>query len=240
MIKLNLGLIFASIALSPSLVLAEDAKIPPVAYPKLALHAKDAEGFVPKGWKLDHQQSGDLNGDGINDLLFVLVDDDPKNIIADPMGGDKPINTNPYILAVAFADKAAHDYKLVLENHALIPRPTQELFDDIYSKDETKVAHGSFKVGLFWFASTIHQPTLQFKYQHNKFELIGYEVVDTHRGTGEVISKSVNYLSRKMEIKSGTISDDTTKSTFKKLKPAQLINIDQIVDGLEFEPKIGR
>ena len=38
---------------------AQEVAIPEVIYPKLVGEAPSAAGFVPKGWKLERQQSGE-------------------------------------------------------------------------------------------------------------------------------------------------------------------------------------
>jgi hypothetical protein len=215
--------------------IAQEIAIPEVTYPTLAGEASDVAGFVPKGWKLDHQQSGDLNGDGLADVMFVLIDDDPKNLVSDASFSENPVNTNPRILAVAFADKSGA-YKLALQDHTLIPRIIEPMFEDPLQKDASVISNGSFKIAFYGFGGTIWQPQLQFRFQHNQFELIGFEDSRVERNSGTTVSTSLNYLTHKVEITTGSIENDVAKTVRKKLKSAPLLTLQKIGSGLDFNP----
>ena len=100
---------------------AQDPVLPPVRIPALPQDAVDARAFAPPGWILQIQAAGDLNGDGRPDLVFVLHETDKRNILHDAGSGSEPLDTNPRILAVAFA-KPDGGYQLVAQNSQLIPR----------------------------------------------------------------------------------------------------------------------
>lgn len=69
------------------------------------------------------QSQGDLNGDGVSDLLLVLRMNDPKNVVKNDGLGPDELDTNPRMLVVAFADNSKK-YRLVVADHTLIPRHT--------------------------------------------------------------------------------------------------------------------
>ena len=43
-----------------------------VSYPALVRHVRSVEGFVPMEWRIEIKRSGDLNGDGRDDVALVL------------------------------------------------------------------------------------------------------------------------------------------------------------------------
>src|SRR5262245_18638321 len=97
--------LYAAVLLVAGLVSAAAARelqIPEAVYPGLPQRAASADGFVPAGWKLETQVSGDLNRDGIADLVLVLRENNPKNVIEHENLGENPLDTNPRILAIAF------------------------------------------------------------------------------------------------------------------------------------------
>lgn len=53
---------------------------------------------------------------------------------------------------------------------------------------------------------------------------------------GSIEEISINYLTRKVEIGTGTIADDKLKVTGRTLPKQPLLLIDEIGDGLAFEP----
>ena len=101
-------LLFSLVCISSAAVADEDGPVvPPVTYPALARHASTAEAFVPAGWRIESQKSGDLNGDGRSDVVLVLRDADPHNVVdARERGGPQNYDTNPRIIVVAFAAAA--------------------------------------------------------------------------------------------------------------------------------------
>jgi hypothetical protein len=95
-----------SLLLSGPAVAAEPV-IPPVSYPALVKHAGSIEGFVPMEWRIEIQKSGDLNGDGRDDVALVLRAMDDRNVVdMRGQGGPENYDTNPRILMAAFANAA--------------------------------------------------------------------------------------------------------------------------------------
>ena len=137
------GSLLAGAAASQELV------IPPAVYPALAATAANAAAFAPQGWVVEAQAEGDLNKDGLADLAFVLHEANPGNVIKNPDGlGTSEIDTNPRMLAVAFRDGEA--YRLVLENHALIPRYETPTIEDPFNTDNgLAISRGAVSVTLY-------------------------------------------------------------------------------------------
>lgn len=219
-----------------------DLAIPDVAYPALVKEGAAAGDFVPPGWKLESEKPGDLDKDGQQDLLILLRMQDARNVIKNEGLGPDPFDTNPRILAVALGGGPGKPYKLVLENHTLIPRPTVPVLEDVLSEfGEVAIERGALKVALHMFSSAGSWATslTTYRFRHGKrgFELIGFDRRTTGRGDGSQEEVSINYLAGKIKIATGSIEDDQLKVTWRKLKKAPLLKIADIGDGLEFEPK---
>lgn len=223
-------------------VSAQELVIPKVTYPSLPQDGASAEAFVPKGWKLEKQQSGDLNKDGQDDLLLLLRMDDRKNILKNEGLGQDPFDTNPRILAVAFGK--GRSFTLGLENHTLIARTEDPVMDDpVGESGGVAIERGTLKVSLYSFASagswSAGSSTFRFRHGKRGFELIGYDSSSTQRNTGEVEQVSINYLTGKVQISTGTISDDKLKDKWRKIPKKKLLLLEEIGDGLAFDPGIG-
>jgi len=218
-------------------------EVPPAVYPKLAAEAADIAGFVPPGWRIEAQAAADLDRNGVPDLVFVLRQNDPANVIANKGGlGASSLDTNPRILAAAF--KTSAGYRLALENHALIPRNDNPTVDDTFdAKGGLTAQRGSFRITLDFFASAgswdAGPRKLTFRYQGGRFVLIGFDRTNVTRSTGKMTEISVNYLTGRMLTQTGTISSDETRKIWKTLPKRPPPTISDVGDGMEFDP-LGR
>lgn len=220
---------------------AAEPAIPPVSYPALVKHARSIEGFLPLQWRMELKQSGDLNGDGRDDVVLVLRAVDPGNIIdMREQGGPENYDTNPRILMVAFAN-AAGGYDLAMENHTLIGRTTEPSAQDPLDPNGVQaggvaIKNGTLQVTLGYFGGNMGHLTYTFRFQNAGFRLIGYDSIDVERSQGTFSQVSVNYVTRRMSRSVGKISDDGDKATWTKLPAKPLLTIEQVGDGLDFQP----
>lgn len=217
---------------------AKELVIPPAKIPKLADFAPDTDLFVPKGWKMEAQASGDLRKDGNEDhAVFVLREDNPKNVLKNTDGFGAPeIDTNPRILCVALREGAG--YRLIVQDAHIIPRHTVPTMDDAFdAASGLKVANGAFSLTLNSFSSAgsweMGSAKLTFRFQNGHVELIGWDRTSVMRNSGEVEERSANFSTGVLEITTGNIEHDRKKISRKKLamKP---IPIDRVGDGLAF------
>ena len=221
---------------------AQDPDIPPAPVPRLKAEAVSVRGFVPPGWGLEAERTGDLNGDGRIDAVFVLRGEDPKLVIANDSLGEPLFNTNPRILAVAFA-RPSGGYALAMQDSSLIPRreiPTQS--DPFEAEYGLKIERGAFHVRLEHFMSAggwgMFNVTYIFRWQNNRFELIGWDRNDTTRNTGEMRTASVNFSTGRVKITTGNIESDDEKVEWRTLRDRRPIAIEAIGDGLDWEPPL--
>jgi len=219
---------------------AAEPAILPASYPALVKHAGSIEGFVPMEWRIEIQKSGDLNGDGRDDVALVLRGLDERNII-DMRGQGRPENydTNPRILMAAFAN-AAGGYDLALENHTLIARTTEPSAQDPLDPNGVQeggveIMNGTLQVTFGYFAGNMGRFTYTFRFDKTAFKLIGYDSVNVERYKGTIRQVSVNYVTRRMSRSAGLISDDKAKVTWTKLPAKPLLTMQQVGDGMAFK-----
>lgn len=219
---------------------------PEVTYPVLAARAASVKGFVPQGWVLEREVQGDLNGDGRPDRLFVLHQRDRRNILPNTGGlGVRSLDTNPRLLAVAYADEAG-GFRLVLQDHRLIPRHVDAIITDAFSG--VAIQRGSVKVSLEFFASAGTYDTVTrdflFRSENDCWRLIGFEDRYRHRGTGHTLDRSVNYLTGRMKVTSGSGEQHRgappSGTWWEALQRPERLCLASLGNGLEFEPGKGR
>ena len=220
---------------------AQDLQAPAVTFPELVSQGGDATAFVPAGWLLERQIKGDLNADGIDDLVLVLRDNDPANLTKPVLGMDTPLDTNPRMLVVALAD-ATVGYRLALVNSIIIPRVIYSNESDPLSETGgVSIDRGSLVVAIYYFYSSGGSDTgnmsFRYRYESEDFRLIGYDRTNVNRMSGKIETVSANFLNRKVIIKTGSISEDTDKTVTKRLKSAKVVHISDIEDPRAFAPE---
>ena len=187
--------------------IAQPLDIPPVRYPSLPSSARTAEGFVPAGWGVVARKTGDLNADGRPDVVLLLQMRDSANIL--PVGaGDQTerFDTNPHMLAVAFAERAG-GYRLAASNRGLFIRPTGPWTgDEPLNEDTIRIERGGLLVS---FGHLRGHASYRFRWQSGAFRLIGYESGGASGGCVETIS--INYLTGRARVSNDPISSDRTR-----------------------------
>ena len=220
----------------------DDPEIPRAPVPRLPATAANAAAFAPRGWKVQVQASGDLNGDGRPDLAFVLHEVNPKLILHPKDFGTDNLDTNPRVLGIAFAMPDG-TYTLVAQNSELIPRWTEPNMDDYFGEEGSlTITRGAFTVGLHYFANMggwdAGSTSLTFRWQHGRFEMIGYENDNLKRNTGEETKTSINFSTGVKIVSYDSINEDGAKPRpprRTKLPPKALRTLDDIGSGFDYQ-----
>ena len=124
------------------------------------------------------------------------------------------LDTNPRMLKVLF--KQADGYKTAVENTTLIPPESDKdkgCLDDPFS--DVSIDKGRLKVSLQWFYSCgswwMGHSDYLFRYQNDRFLLIGYANYQHNRASGEIEEYSDNYLTGKRKRTTGGNVFDSSK-----------------------------
>jgi hypothetical protein len=221
------------------LALAQIDDVPTARYPRLPNTASSPQGFIPTGWKLERRINTDLNADGRADVVLVLHQNDPANVIRNPNGfGAQVLNSNPRLLAVIFAQRDG--YRLVTQNNALIPRWDSPTMDDPFADLSSQNRVFKVKIGFWasagtWFTST---SSFVFRWQNGCVRLIGFDGLELQRNSGEFTETSVNYLTARVKTITGYEGKETRQTTWSTLKQNRLVCLDRLGSGFAFNPKL--
>ena len=162
--------------------------------------AKTVDDFVPKGWKEILITNGDLNKDKLEDTVIVIEKDDVL--------GPDYLNLNPRILLVLFKQKdgiyilASKNDKGFIQSENDEENPT--LMDTLTG---ISIKNNTLRINFDYFLSagsySASQTVFTFRFQNNRFELIGLDNNSFMRNSGEQEEFSINFSTNKMKTTSG-------------------------------------
>lgn len=167
----------------------------------------DINDFAPTGWKIIDSIYGDLNNDGQKDVVLVTVKSDPKEIVEQPENpsGTDTIYLSPLKLIVAF--KEGEHYRLIAQNSHFLPSGDDNLPNPLSEPGGISIEKGVLRISMhYWYSSGswyVSDDEYIFRFQNNKFELIGFSSSSFHRASGEMTSVSVNYSTQKKQTTTG-------------------------------------
>ena len=157
-------------------------------------------------------QQGDLNNDGIQDIVVCATPRNPENMMVRDDGYE--YNFNKPVLAIYFG-KGDETYSLFKEYPNTIPGPEDEF--GFVTVDSETTDEGDLKFDIEWFysagSSAVDQNGYLYRYQDGDFYLIGSEVQSYSRMSGEAENVSKNYLTKKQLTTTFNMADDKVKPT---------------------------
>lgn len=220
---------------------AQDFVPPPFDLPQVPARAATPEAFLPDEWGVEQQALGDLNGDGVEDAALIMRALAPANIVTHDGLGASPYDTNPRMLVVGFG-RPGGGYELAAVSRDLIRRPDNPAMADVLEDaPPLQISRGTLKVSLrAWMSAgswSMGAATFTLRWRDGAFRLIGFDDISVHRGSGEVVERSVNYLTRRMSVATGSIETDAVDTVWRRLPPGPLLTLDEIGDGLLFDPE---
>ena len=176
--------------------------------------ANKVEEFIPKGWKSITIKKGDLNKDKIEDVVLIIEKNDPKNIKKSESTYETSVvhNFNPRIILVLFKDKNSQ-YNLVAKNEdgfiVSEGRSYEEGFEKLASpnlngklSDSISIKNNTLHIYTYFEATRSSNSTEYiFRYQNNRFELIGLEANANGAGGGSIENSnySFNFSTKKLK-----------------------------------------
>jgi hypothetical protein len=177
LIKLNMRLLIATTILSISMTVSAQ------------IYSKNPEGLVPLGYNIFEKLYGDLNQDGLSDVVLIIKATDNSKIVKDPYKGK--LDKNRRGLIIAF--NRGGQYESVLVNANCFSSENEDggvyfapqLFLNI-ERGNLYINYGHGRYGGWKYT---------FRYYNNNFALIGYDAVEGGAVTNS--STSINFLTKK-------------------------------------------
>lgn len=165
--------------------------------------------FAPKGWKVEEDVKGDLNGDGIVDHCIKLIEDKPGNT-------EDTMNDRSRALVVVFGRQDGGLVKAAVAGKLLQCTGCGGAFYGVSDAPaNVKIEKGVIIVEQDHGSRWVTETTLRFRYdeQPGMFILIGYDYASRDRADGSSSSESTNYLNGKRITTVAKGKRSTTKTT---------------------------
>ncbi|MEO5911328.1 MAG: hypothetical protein ABIP95_10595 [Pelobium sp.] len=194
------------------------------------------KSFIPKGWKMILETTGDLNKDGLADKVMVIENTDPKNLLVNDGLGMKNLNINPRLLFVLFKTNV-NSYRLGVKNAGFIPSENDAestcLADPLMQEGGISIEKGLHKISYQYWSScgswSVTNKDYTFRFQNEKFEWIGYDENSFHRSSGEMSNTSINFSTHKMSETDGgnefEEEKNKPKTRWTKIKAQDLLSL---------------
>lgn len=181
-----------------TLLLARTAFCQTFDYPQFKSSIKTIDDVFPSNWILKDSATGDLNGDGLADLVAVA---EWKDTIEE-LRPDNTVNLgSPRILLIYFANSKTGNLELMLQHNTFIIRYGEGGMDpEAYDKASIKN-----KVLEISYILLRGHTEYKFRYQQGDFYLIG--ATTGGESGGQIDYWDINFLTKKAKHESGDISD---------------------------------
>jgi len=153
--------------------------------------------FIPNGFREFEKQCGDLNGDGLNDIVVLIKKTDTSNVNLNEYG--QKVDRNRRGILVLFNN--GKSYQLIEKNYECFSSENED--GGVYYPPELSITIKSENLKIKYEHGRYGYYEYIFKFQNSNFELIGYEQVD-HRGPYVLQEKSLNFLTRKKLVRKNT------------------------------------
>jgi hypothetical protein len=184
--------------------------------------------FVPKGYKVFETIHGDVNKDGIEDLVLIIKETNKKKIVRVEDRGKLDRNRRGIIVLL----KNNGQYELTLKN--LICFSSEHEDGGVYYAPELSIEIIKGNLCVTYEHGRYGNWIYTFRYQSSNFELIGF---DASENRGPVIERetSINFLTKMKQerIKTNDNADsgeEVFNTTSEKIKVDKLLRLSDIKD----------
>jgi len=199
---------------------------PPGGYPPLPAAGASAQAFAPRGWTVETQAEGDLDGDGTADLAFILL--------APDSAGAPSRYANPRIIGIGLG-RPGGGYRLVASDRRFLPPKRAPNGGSegwmLFGKGSLDAGGGRLRIV---FEYTRGHRTFTFGWRQGGLRLVGFDTAAVDGGC--VRELSANFLSSRARIGAAAIEADKPSVRWQRLPPRAGPSLEQIGPGEEFDP----
>ncbi|UZD22933.1 hypothetical protein [Algoriphagus halophytocola] len=187
-------------------------------YPELAAKGGSIEEVIPMGWQLLSETRGDLNGDGLADVVFAIQSPIQETIEYHDGYESDTVHTNPRVLGIYFGKKNGKLNKILQSNSFIINRSTPAMDEPF--KGMQILPSGQLQINFYIWScrecTSWSSHEYRFKYQNKAFELVSYRESTTQRISEDETSYQVDFQKGTVTIFSSESDEETNEQTSDK------------------------
>lgn len=164
---------------------------------RLPVEANDVRDFVPSGWTIEEQVAGDLNGDATADIALKLIQEKRAGASEDE------VVERRRTLVILFKSGGGKLRRAAVAEKLLQCTSCGGAFYGVSEAPaNVKIERGVLVVNQDGGSRNVVERTFRFRYDgaSRKFMLIGFDMTDRDRASGEATRESTNFLTGKKEI----------------------------------------
>ncbi len=208
--------------------------------PELAAKGRTLHEIIPTDWKILLKASGDLNGDGVEDLVVAIEASKRKGHTKIQLSESDTLEFKPRILGIYFG-KHNGKFKKKLQSNTFIVNHDTPTMDEPF-KGLQILPNGDLQIDFYIWrcreCTTWSSHEYIFRFQNRAFELIEYKESVTQRVSGDEIYYNIDFQNKTLKITTETRNKDDEpeyEETLKKFELDHLKTIQSLGKPFEWE-----
>lgn len=188
---------------------------------------KDFTAFLPKGYVLFEQLSGDLNKDGLEDKVLIIKGTDKSKVIQDEYRGTLDRNRRGIIILL----NKNGQYQSALKNYACFSSENED--GGVYFAPELAIEIKKGNLYVHYGHGRYGYWAYTFRLKDADFEMIGYD--ESNGGPVTHSTTSINFLTKKKQERVNTnenaqSGEEVFKETWSNITLPKRIQLSAIKD----------
>ena len=190
--------------------------------------AQNRSIYIPDGYIIFEEYSGDLNKDGLEDCVLVVKNTKEKNIVKNRFGDTVDRNRRGIIVLL----RDSEGYNIAVQNLNCFSSENED--GGVYFPPVLSLNIENGKLKIIYDHGRYGNWKYIFRYKNSNFDLIGYESSE-NRGPIITSKTSINFLTGKKQLlenmyKNEEGKDEIFKETWKDIDIKKAIRLAEIED----------
>lgn len=198
----------------------------------VAAEGDSAKAFAPKGWVVEEEVTGDLNGDSKPDVVVKLIEDKP----AEDKDGI-PLERYRALLVLLRTDGGKLRRAATADRLLMCTTCGGMLSDPSGANVQVEITKGVIVIDQLRGSREAVNTTLRFRHDArlNRFVLIGEDVETRDRATGATTRESSNFLTGVKLTEKYRYDERTDKEALVSKQRQRLTGAKRFIEDIDFE-----